>query len=114
MFWPLSWVNSTIKSQTAGCARKNRSNSCTICSSVYSPTSLQAFSTASPLIIESSILAQRVHAGKRVLMRKLLGPLVPLFALSGAFLLGQVEVDFEGNYSDFLKLPAQPPQKHDF
>jgi hypothetical protein len=47
-------------------------------------------------------------------MRKLLGPLVPLFALSGAFLLGQVEVDFEGNYSDFLKLPAQPPQNHDF
>jgi hypothetical protein len=47
-------------------------------------------------------------------MRKLLGALVPLLALSGAFLLAQEEIDFDGNYSDFLKLPHQNLNSHDF
>src|SRR6478672_5367363 len=47
-------------------------------------------------------------------MRKVLGALIPLLAFSGAFLVAQVEVDFEGNYHDFSRLPPQPPQNHDF
>ena len=46
--------------------------------------------------------------------RKLFATFVPLLALSGAFLLGQAEIDFEGNYKDFQKLPPQTLQNHDF
>src|SRR5262245_18986658 len=51
IFWPLSCVSPTINSQIAGCERKKRSNSSTICSSVYSLTSEQACSTNSSSII---------------------------------------------------------------
>lgn len=47
-------------------------------------------------------------------MRKLLGTMIPLMALSGAFLLAQEELDFCGSYSDFRRLPPQTQQNHDF
>src|SRR5947209_8577771 len=62
----------------------------------------------------TSILAQRLHAGKRVFMRKLLGALIPLLALSGAILLAQEEFDFQGNTKDIRKLPPQTRQNHDY
>ena len=47
-------------------------------------------------------------------MRKLLGTLIPLLALSGAILLAQEEWEFQGNIKDFRKLPRQTAQHHDF
>src|SRR5215813_1563801 len=46
-------------------------------------------------------------------MRTLFGMLVPLLVLSGV-LLAQEEFDYEGNYSDFRRLPPQKMQEHDF
>ena len=40
--------------------------------------------------------------------------LIPLAALSGAFLLAQEEFEFEGNIKDLRRLPPQTTQKHDF
>ncbi len=47
-------------------------------------------------------------------MRKLLGTVIPLLLVSGAFLLAQEEIEFEGNTSDFRRLPPQTIQNHDF
>ena len=43
-----------------------------------------------------------------------LAMLIPLAFLSGVLLLAQEELEFEGNYADFQKLPAQTLQNHDF
>ena len=47
-------------------------------------------------------------------MRKLLGILIPLLALSGAILLAQEEFEFHGNSKDLRKLPPQTRQSHDY
>src|SRR3972149_5310245 len=78
-----------MKSQIAGCARKKRSNSPIIFSSEYSPTSEQALTTDSPVIIDFPILAQHVHPRKRVVMRRLAGLLIPLAVCSAALLFSQ-------------------------
>jgi hypothetical protein len=46
-------------------------------------------------------------------MRKLLGTLVPLL-VSGVLLLAQEELEFDGNYGDFRRLPPQTTQNQDF
>jgi hypothetical protein len=47
-------------------------------------------------------------------MRKLYVALVLLLIVSGAFLRAQEGLDFEGNATDFKRLPPQTAQNHDF
>src|SRR6185295_13388483 len=47
-------------------------------------------------------------------MRKTIGIMVSLLALSGVLLVAQEEFEYVGNVKDFRRLAPQTPQSHDF